>query len=629
MERSTKKNGLLNLGLLLLVGATAFALARLTHSLAGQLCAAFMGIGVLVSAISWFQMRLEEREQLEKLELDELAKGRGSATLFEAKDAGVYPAQRSREQFERFFVPGFAALLCILEGVGAFVLWRWLQKGETLVEMEKPAIAMSLFALFALVLFLIGKFSATMARLGDHRLLRPSAGWVLLSAYLCFVVTLGIIGVETDSDRQSGFFKADLYVARGLVVLLGLIALETLLNLILEIYRPRVKGKVARPLYESRVVGLLGQPEGLVTTAAQALDYQFGFKVSETWFYRFFEKALGWLLLLQVGILFVSTSVVFIEPGEQGVLEHFGKPSEGRAILNPGPHLKWPWPFDRVYRFRTEQIQNFNVGFTPDEQLENAPAVLWNVAHSKEENFIVANREEVVSTNNAVGGRRPPPVSLLTVSIPVQFQITNLIEWVYSNDRPTNLLQNVATREVVRYLVNADLNEVMSTERAEAANVLRQRIQQAANRHRLGVNIVFVGLQDIHPPTKVAADYEKVIGAKHKKQAQILEAEAARIRTNAISRAQATNIINQAAAERVNTSIDSVSMAALFTNRVVAYNASPSIFVERAYLETFIRSTAQARKYVLLSTNANNIFNIDLQDRIRNDLLDLDVTPEK
>ncbi len=629
MERSTKKNGLLNLGLLLLVGATAFALARLTHSLAGQLCAAFMGIGVLVSAISWFQMRLEEREQLEKLELDELAKGRGSATLFEAKDAEVYPAQRSREQFERFFVPGFAALLCILEGVGAFVLWKWLQKSGTLVEMQKPAIAMSLFALFALVLFLIGKFSATMARLGDHRLLRPSAGWVLLSAYLCFVVTLGIIGVETDSDRQSGFFKADLYVARGLVVLLGLIALETLLNLILEIYRPRVKGKVARPLYESRVVGLLGQPEGLVTTAAQALDYQFGFKVSETWFYRFFEKALGWLLLLQVGILFVSTSVVFIEPGEQGVLEHFGKPSEGRAILNPGPHLKWPWPFDRVYRFRTEQIQNFNVGFTPDEQLENAPAVLWNVAHSKEENFIVANREEVVSTNNAVGGRRPPPVSLLTVSIPVQFQITNLIEWVYSNDRPTNLLQNVATREVVRYLVNADLNEVMSTERAEAANVLRQRIQQAANRHRLGVNIVFVGLQDIHPPTKVAADYEKVIGAKHKKQAQILEAEAARIRTNAISRAQATNIINQAAAERVNTSIDSVSMAALFTNRVVAYNASPSIFVERAYLETFIRSTAQARKYVLLSTNANNIFNIDLQDRIRNDLLDLDVTPEK
>ena len=71
-------------------------------------------------------------------------------------------------------------------------------------------------------------------------------------------------------------------------------------------------------MYESRLVGLLGQPEGLITTAAQALDYQFGFKVSETWFYRFFERALGWLLLLQVAALLLSTCVVFIDAGRAG-----------------------------------------------------------------------------------------------------------------------------------------------------------------------------------------------------------------------------------------------------------------------------------------------------------------------
>ena len=43
-----------------------------------------------------------------------------------------------------------------------------------------------------------------------------------------------------------------------LCVLLALVALETLLSLVLEMYRPRVKGKIGRPLYESRVVGLLG-----------------------------------------------------------------------------------------------------------------------------------------------------------------------------------------------------------------------------------------------------------------------------------------------------------------------------------------------------------------------------------
>ncbi len=62
--------------------------------------------------------------------------------------------------------------------------------------------------------------------------------------------------------------------------------------LLLEIYRPRVKGKVARPVYDSRFAGLLGQPESLFTTAAKTIDYQFGFNVSETWFFQLVKKNL-------------------------------------------------------------------------------------------------------------------------------------------------------------------------------------------------------------------------------------------------------------------------------------------------------------------------------------------------
>jgi len=77
----------------------------------------FIGVGFLVAAVSWFQMRLEESERLEKLELDELAKGHATSALFEAKDAEVFPAQRSREQFERFFVPIFTVVLCLGQAV--------------------------------------------------------------------------------------------------------------------------------------------------------------------------------------------------------------------------------------------------------------------------------------------------------------------------------------------------------------------------------------------------------------------------------------------------------------------------------------------------------------------------------
>jgi regulator of protease activity HflC (stomatin/prohibitin superfamily) len=486
-------------------------------------------------------------------------------------------------------------------------------------------VAMSLFGLFALILFLLGKFSSALARIEQHRLLRPGASYLLLGAYLCFVVALGLVGVQAFSPRT------DFYVAHALCLLLALIAIETLINLILEMYRPRVKGKIDRPLYDSRLVSLLGQPEGLITTAAQALDYQFGFKVSETWFYRFFERALGVLLLAQMGALLLSTAIVFIDAGEQGLLERFGRPVEGRTLLGPGAHLKWPWPVDKVYRFRTEQIQSFDVGFTHDPAREKDPVVIWTLPHTKEENFLVANRDRAgAATTNNVSGKRTPPVSLLTVSIPVQFQITNLLDWAYQNEDSGSLLQDLATREVVRYLTSADLGEVMSSGRQEAAQVLTERIQTAADKRNLGARIIFVGLQDIHPPVKVAPDYEKVVAAIHAKQAKILAARADDIRTNAMAQAHATNVLNIASAESTARKLGALARSSLFTNQIPAYEAAPGVYAQRAYLDTFVRATANARKYVLLTTNTHDVLTFDLQDKIRADLLgDLSPTPSK
>src|SRR5205809_5768816 len=213
MERNIQRNGLVNLLVLLAVGVAGFAVARSSESLAGQVSLVFIGVGVLVTAVSWFQMRLEERERLEKLEVDELSKSRGDTALFKERNAEIFPAQRSREQFERFFVPIFTAILCVAQAAGAWFFWSWLSqlaKTPAAIEIKEPTLPMFVFFLFALVLFMLGKFSATIARLEDHRLLRPGAAYLLLSAYLCALVAVGIIGV------QGGARMADFYVAAAL-----------------------------------------------------------------------------------------------------------------------------------------------------------------------------------------------------------------------------------------------------------------------------------------------------------------------------------------------------------------------------------------------------------------------------
>ena len=622
MERNTQKNGLVNLVAAVMVFIAAFVVTIFVNSLAGETTSVFLGLGALVAFASWFQMRLEENERLEKLEIDELARAKGESALFDAKESEVFPARRSREQFEKFFVPGFAVLLFLLQAGGAFFLWRWIGKTTNGIVEIRAMPSLSLFAIFAMLLFLLGRFSVTIARLGDHRLLRPGASFLLAGAYVCAFTALGIAGIKT------GFPRADFWMARALCILLGLMAAEMLLTLLLEIYRPRVRGKITRPLYESRVVGILAQPESLFTTAAQTLDYQFGFNVSQTWFFQLLQKNLAYLILAQLAVLFLSTCVVFVDAGEQVVLEHFGKRVD--PPLAAGAHLKLPWPIDKTYRHRTEQVQTIYVGYTPETGKDEQNVILWTVAHNQEQNFLVANRaaatvqNENSDTNDTI---KAPPVSLITVSIPVQFQITNVMDWAYKNGDPTNLLSDLATREVVRFLAGVDLSDLLSSARLSAAQILEQRIQADASAYQLGAKILFVGLQDVHPPTTVAGDYEKVVGAEQTKLAKILNAKADAIRTNALAGALAFTTTNVADATREQLEVSAFARAALFTNQIPAFEAAPSVYKQRAYFKAFADATAGSRKYILLVTNTQDVVIFDLEDKINLNSLDQITVP--
>ena len=618
MEQNRTKLTLLNLVVLLVAGAAGLGVAVNVHVLTATVAAVFCGVGFLVTLISYVLMQLLEREKNERLEYDELTKSPSASALFNKDETSGLPARRSREQFEKFVVPGFTLTLLLGEAAGVFFLWRWLQK--PVVPMEKPIFALVIFGVVTLVFFVLGRFSVSLARMEKQRLLEPPAVSVLAAAYFSALSALatGLAYFEIP--------RADLYIAHALVILLGVLAVETLLTLVLEIYRPRVRGRATRLLYHSRVMSLISQPESLFTTAAHALDYQFGFKVSDTWFFQFLQRAFAWIVLGQFALLVLSTAFVVIETGEQALLERFGKPVARREILEPGWHFKMPWPIDKVHRYQTERVQTFEVGLEHDEKAEQEDTVLWTVSHAKEEfNLLVASRESVT---NLDGAKKSPPVNLLTVSIPVQFQITNLNAWAYNNTEPDHLLEKIATREVVLFLVNADLNELMSTGRGAAAEGLRERIQSAADQRQLGARIIMVGLQDIHPPVSVAAAYQKVVGARQAAEAKVNTALAYAITTNALAGSIARRTVLGAEAEATRTKTIALARAASFTNQIPAYRAAPEIYTTRAYLQTLARQAGNVRKYVIATTNTDDVIQFDLTEKYERSLLDVQI-PKK
>lgn len=626
MDQSEKKIGLLNWIVLLITSAAMLFLSRWVNSAAGVVATIISGVGLLVALLSYFQMGLVEREQLERLEIEELAKSRGDSSLFASSADETFPAKRSRELFDRYFVPGFTVVLFLFLAAGAYFSWTLVGTMPALLS-ERAALVMALMGMLAVILFLLGKYSVGLARLQKQKLLRAGAGYLLLTAYVCFVV------VATIGAALAGFPKTDFIVARVLAVVLGLIAVETLVSLISEIYRVRVKGRESHLLYDSRLVGLLGQPEGIINTIGHALDYQFGFKVTDTWFYRLLRERFALLVLAQIVVLVLSTCVAVIDPGEQALLERFGAPVQGRGILEPGIHPKLPWPIDQVHRYKTDRIQSFVVGEeegSEQEQVQRqSKTIVWSVAHGKEDELLVATRDRSGQTMQN-GDKKSPPVNLISVGIPVQFQITNLTQWAYVNEDPDTLLQGVANREVVHYLASADLDDLMATGRGKAAEVLQQRIQAAADERQLGARITYVGLEDIHPSVKAAADYEKVIGAYQKREAQILDARAYEVRTNAQARAEAFKRVGIAEAEKTRLTMNRAAREALFNGQSAALKAAPDVYTNRMYLETLTRNAADSRKYVVASTNTSEILQLDLTDKIRRDLENaLDVPPPK
>ena len=645
MEQKNSKNlGLINSLVLLVVTIGTLLLALKTDSTidstVGLAGAVLLGIGTLIGFFSFIQSHLMDRERVEALEMQELDRTRGNESLFAGAAEDAYPARNARRQFEKWVVPAFSVLVLLGQALGLW--WIYGELGEWTAPTPDGALMSIMFsALFMIVLFMMGKYSAGLARMDGQELLRPVANYMLLGS----VVSTAVVIAQAASYFGSPAW--DKGITWVVLIVLAVSALENLGTLVLEIYRPRIDDKKARLLYDSRLIGLLGQPGGLISTAAHALDYQFGFKVSETWFYKYLEQKLALIIAIQVVVLFLSSSFVVIQPNEEAFLERFGKRA---AHLGPGFSLKLPWPIDKVYRYKTSEIQRFVLGvLDQNEEVkpntgapEDVEVLLWTTQHNhgsskdpeQNYNMIVASSDVLLDA----AASDTVPLNLLTVSIPVQYRISNLTNWVYKTDNAGSLLQKLSMREVTRYLIGVDINELMGPGRTKAQEDLKKAIQQQADISELGAEIVFVGLQDIHPPVGkneqskatggVAESYEKVNVARLHSETNRLGALQYKAGKVPMARGLAAELVANARFESMHKVTLAQAEAERFSHQMAAFNAAPSVYTTRSKLETFVEATRGARKYILSNSDNNDIINLELQDKLRSDLLDVTVDPE-
>lgn len=630
----------------------------------------------LVLAIQFHQRTLAEQE---RLDMRQLAEDKQASALFEGKGERatlLAAAQRRLELLERWFIPIFGALIAAYEISLGIVLLRGIGPALT-VETRQPLIAAIIVTAVAFVSFLMSRYATGMSVEERWKPLRAGGSFLLGVAVLCFALGLSLAGVHFQFGVP---VKVIAYVIPILLIVLGA---ETALNTVFDVYRPRLKGQYNRSAFDSRLLGVINEPGGIFHSAAAAIDYQFGFKVSETWFYKLLERAILSLILFSAATLYLASCIVVIESNEEAIVERLGNPLDGEGHvrkLEPGIHFKLPWPIDIAYAYPTKDLLELYIGYVPQRDPKTGKvvpeaALLWGQTHYQEEyTFLAASDYTGEQVSDAA-----TPVSLIKANIPIQYRIKDLYAYIYGHRDPAQLLETICYEELGRFAASAHIeadsigadtplaDSLFGAGRTQAKELLMQRVQAAADEQNLGVELVFLGVQGIHPPPEVAPDYEAVIGAVQKKQALVLTAEAERNRTlstliGSVSKAyeladlaadyqKAQTEKRAADVERLGREFDAAFADAKgeifktlraaqsyaferatlaeatglrFAGQVKAYQAAPKIYTQEQRLTALEESLQGIRKYVVAADpNDTQVTIVDLQQEATVNLLDV------
>ena len=521
------------------------------------------------------------RAGVERLETEELKRARTNspdAGIFSLEDEALLVQRRRLNAMYRWFLPAVALLLAL----GHIVWAGWWHATAPAVRdaawtaCPRPQLALPFVVGAAFFCFLYSRYATGMAREVQWRWLRAAASYMAGNAFL------GLATVVALALDIYAIPLAEPIVTYAIWMVLLVLGIEFFLNFLLDFYRPRIPGAEQRPAFDSRLLGLISEPGGIARSIQEAINYQFGFEVSSTWFYQLLKRSLLPLALFGVVVLFGLSSLVIVDVDEQAFVEHFGRIQSANGVpvtLGPGLHFKYPWPVDAVHRARVAQLRRMTVGEAakkaePQDAEKKIPSVLWTEEHDYVPELMLLVASPQTSETSAgptattapqsapalhVSGRAVP-VSMMMASVDLEYRVRDLQAYLYHYENPDKVMEDVAWRVLADHAASVDVTHFMGPARETISRELGALLQREYDRLGLGVELTFVGLQSAHPPWRenVAKTFQDVIAARSRKEAAIQTAvgEAERMLTKAAGSRERAVTLDQAIVEMNRLSTD-------------------------------------------------------------------------
>ncbi len=629
--------------------------------------------GAIIWVALWLIFNQHRLERTEALEAEQLAAGAGQTGVDTSMfDEHGHELALSRKRLEGFYRWGLnvvsVTVAVYLLAAGGLLLYGYASEITTRpderadftqlfeIALANPAVGalalMLITAALALVGFLTARYVAGMTSEKQWSLLRGGSAYLMGNVVVLAAVVLACVFEMADNTVV---FATLTLAIPALMIVLGL---EVTLSFVFGAYRPRLPGEAVRPAFDSRLLGWLTRPDSFGKVVAETLNYQFGFEISRSWFYRLLGKAIVPLILLGVAVLIAMSCVVIVPPQRQALVTTFGRVDPETAVRDPGISFKAPWPFASARKYETSRVRSLRVGSLND-LLRTGAAMLWTNQHTEgQENFLLtapplgADAAEAQQAGAVSAG-------LIGGELVLQWRITDLLAYTSPDAaaRPADYLDAVAESAFASYLTTKDIDTLLTSDRLDAAEELRQEIQQRVA--GMGIEVVYAGLYGLHPPqdAEVATSFLQVVNALLTQRTTVAEARRDRVATlsevaGSVDQAvaiddairqleslpqgsdrragleaavqelidnaggEAARVIAEARADRWRLALDEQARARSFAFEVDAFRRAPDYFKARTYFNTLAETLPQKRKIVTNTDTGNELplIRLNLED---------------
>ncbi|MBW8371414.1 MAG: FtsH protease activity modulator HflK [Thiobacillus sp.] len=292
----------------------------------------------------------------------------------------------------------------------------------------------------------------------------------------------------------------------------------------------------------------------------------------------------GNLVGLLVGVLalvWVASGFYIVDTGQRGMVLRFGKYVE---TTEPGPRWHLPWPIESREVVNVDQVRTVEIGYR-------------NNVKSKvlKESLMLTDDENIIDLQFAV-----------------QYILKDPVEFLFVNRSPEDSALQIAETAMREIVGKSKMDFVLYEGRAEIAARAKQLMQDIHDRHKTGISISQVTLQNIQPPEQVQAAFDDAVKAGQDRERLKNEAEAYSNDVVPRARGLASRLKEEAEGYKQSVIANAEGEASRFSQIFAEYQKAPQVTRQRIYLDTMQTVMNNTSKILVDQKGGNSLLYLPL-----------------